>query len=74
MDIVIWAMLGGIIGWLASFFTKAYQKLVMCLDVELMTIGAALSALPALISNGAAQAGTATAQSSLLIMFLSALE
>jgi uncharacterized membrane protein YeaQ/YmgE (transglycosylase-associated protein family) len=73
MDIVFWAMLGGIVGWLASFFTRAYQKLVMCLDVELMTIGAALSALPALISSGAAQAGAST-QSSLLILFLSALE
>lgn len=73
MDLVIWAMLGGIIGWLASFFTKAHRKLVMCLDVELMTIGAVTSVLPVLISSGTARADTVTTQSSLLILFLNAL-
>ena len=73
MNILIWAMLGGIIGWLASFFAQRHQKLVMCLDLELMTIGTALGVLSAL-ANSAAEDGAEAVQSSPLILFLSALE
>ncbi len=71
MDIIILAMLGGIVGWIGSFFAKAHQRQVMFVDVEMMTVGAVLGALliVSIIVSGSAD----LAISSLLISFLSAL-
>ncbi len=73
MNLLIWVLLGGIVGWLASFFANAYRKYVMCLDVELMTAGTLLGALTPILSGGIRELGEA-AESSLLVMFLTALE
>lgn len=73
MNILMWAMLGGIAGWLASFFANTYRQYVMCLDVELMTAGTFVGALLPVL-NGGIRDFDAAAEPSLLVMFLSALQ
>ena len=73
MNLLIWAMLGGIAGWLASFFANTYRQYVMCLDVELMTAGALAGALLPML-NGCKRDFDVAAEPSLLIQFLSALQ
>ena len=73
MNLLMWAILGGIAGWLASFFANTYRQYVMCLDVELMTAGTLAGALLPML-NGYTRDFEAAAEPSLLILFLSALQ